>query len=89
MKFDTKRTAPSPGWIAKCFLDLPRTLIEQKCRKSDTAQIPKKKINNVDLFLSGFFNVHATELYYITGGSARGKKCRQKHGGFQPLLTQD
>ena len=28
-----------------------------------------------------------TELYYITGGSARGEKCRQKHGGFRPLLT--
>ena len=29
----------------------------------------------------------ATELYYITGGSARGKKCRQKHGGFSPEMT--
>ncbi len=28
-----------------------------------------------------------TELYYITGGSARGKKVKQKHGGFRSLLT--
>jgi hypothetical protein len=25
--------------------------------------------------------VSTTELYYITGGPARDKKCRQKHGG--------
>ena len=28
-----------------------------------------------------------TELYYITGGSARRKKCPQKHGGFWPEMT--
>ena len=27
--------------------------------------------------------------YTITGGAARLKSCRQKHGGFWPLLTPD
>ena len=30
---------------------------------------------------------NTTEQYYITGGSARRKKCRQNHGRFSPEMT--
>ncbi len=29
-------------------------------------------------------HIDSTELYNITGGSARENKCSQKHGGFWP-----
>ena len=48
----------------------------------------KHRILHVMRDADAILHVKTTELYYITGGSARGKKWSQKHGGFWRLLMR-